>query len=269
MTSTGTCMPCMAALNFQASALAAPPEVALMPPRLNMLAKSDRISVKSCLLAAMACAVAVGPGGVPPVAGAAVQALPVQARLASTTVRLLGGTAPASAGSASTVLTARASAAETSVPPFCSLIEPVLAAAASASVTHRVLSPAVPVLQPRPPSAASLDTAVSIRASCCADVLAPAAVEGAAALSGLKPSNCETVDTACAVLAAVMPPVARVAAAATISLKGVTVVLTVTAPPLAGTPSARKVKPAGSGWLPLISSRWVVVPSALALMRIT
>ena len=269
-TSAGTCTPSIAWRNLKASMLAEPVAVLVAPPRLKRLLKSERISVNSCLADAMASAVAVGPGGVPPLAGAAVQAVPVQARLACATVSALAGTEPLSAGVASTLVTAAPSAADTSTPPVaCSFRLVVLADAASASVTQRVFSAAVPVVQPRAPSAASLDTAVSMTASCCADVDAVAAVDGEAAASGLKPSSWLTVDSDCAALVAVMPPVARLAAAAAISLKGVTAALTLTVPLPVGTVSARSAKPAGRGWVPSTSSRWVVLPSALAATRTT
>src|SRR3990167_9091432 len=147
---TGRCTSRIASSKALACRLAAPLEMAL--PRLNIADQSLFISANSSLAAAMAVAVLSTVGVVPVVA--AVQ-LVVQARLATTVASADELTAPARSGLASTVLTAPLSTAETSVAvlplPLLSLIEVVEAAAPTATTTHWVLSPALPVPQPRSP----------------------------------------------------------------------------------------------------------------------
>ena len=248
--------------------LTAPVAMADTPPWLNIADQSLLISVNSSLAAAMALAVALGPGGGVPT-GAAAQLL-AQARLAVTVVSRAKETFSRTLSSSSTVPSAALSLADTSLLLLPSLIESMLADAPSASTTQRVLAPATTPLQPRSPFLAICDTAVSNTASFCSSAPAAVATVAAATALGLKPSNWVTVDSACAALAAVTPPLALAAAATAISLNGVMLALAVTLPALAGSTSARIAKPAGSACgVPLTSSAWVVLPSALALTLTT
>ena len=245
----------------------APLAEALSPPRLNIARQSLVMSLNISLAAAMPAATALTGGVVP--AAAAVQALPVQPRLATMAVITEDATWLASVvDDASTFCTAPLRACETSAPAAplpASLIDEALAAADSASTTQRVLWSAVP--QPKAPSLASCDTDASITASFCCSSVALATEDTTATLRGSKPSNWLTVDSAWVVLLAVTPPLALLAADTAISENGVTVAEVLMAPVAAGTSSARIVKPTGSGWAwPVTSSACVVLAVAVTLM---
>ena len=186
----------------------------------------------------------------------------------------LPGTLPLSLGVVSTVPSALLSAPETSTaaPPLpeASFSDEVLAEADSASTTQRVRAPASPSPQPSWPPDAICETAASMTAIFFSSSLWAEPTGRALTAVGSKPSSWLTVETACAVLPALMPPPARSAAATTISLNGVMLALVVTVPACDGVMTERIEKPAGSGCaVPVTSSRWVVLPSALAETRTT
>ena len=227
-------------LNLKASTLATPVATAAAPPRLNIDAQSLLISVNSSLAAVMAVAEA---------AGAATQLL-VQPRLVTAAASVDESTVPARLGVVSTVLTAALSAADTSPPAVDDSLKLLSELALpSASTTHWVFSPALPVAQPMAPVLANCETAVSITARDCSFCELPVAeVLLTSTKRGSKPSNWLEVEIACVALAAVMPPLALAAAAAAISLNGVTVTVVVMAPLVAGTSKARIAKPTGRAW---------------------